>query len=128
MDIASWNASIPLIITLGLGFFGIWFAIRTEALRLRAEMREVRAELKADIREVRTELKADIGEVRIELKADIHNVDGKIDGAFIRVDGKIDGAFVRVSDAEIRQAEMRGAMSVLRAQSHTHETDAPSGD
>ena len=51
MDFSNVSQLAPLIITLGLGFFGIWFAIRTENARLKAELRE-------DIREVERRIDA----------------------------------------------------------------------
>ena len=51
MDFNSLSQLAPLIITLGLGFFGIWFAIRAENSRLKAELRE-------DIRQVERRIDA----------------------------------------------------------------------
>ena len=62
MDAASWNASLPLIITFLLGALALWLAIRIEVdktiVDLRRELREARAELKTDIREVGNKLDA----------------------------------------------------------------------
>ena len=99
MDAANWSASLPLIITFGLGILGLWFAIRTEVAR-------VRAELRAEIREVRTELR---GEIR-------------------RVDHKLDGINVRVSESELEQARQEGMMRILGLQTHTHESKSDPTD
>ena len=100
MDAASWNASLPIIITFLLGILGLWFAIRTEVSR-------VRAELRGEIREVRTELKADIQ----------------------RLDQKLDAMSVRVSEYELEQARQEGMMRILGNQTHTHEsTSDPTDD
>ena len=104
MDAASWNASLPIIITFLLGILGLWFAIRTEVSR-------VRAELRSEIREVRTELRGEIREVRTELKADIQ-----------RLDQKLDAMSVRVSEYELEQARQEGMMRILGNQIHTHES------
>ena len=100
MDAASWGASLPFIITFLLGIFGLWFAIRTEVARVRAEFR-------AEIQESRTELKADIQ----------------------RVDQKLDAMSVRVSEFELEQARQEGMMRILGLQTHTHEPQSdPTAD
>ena len=78
---------------------GLWFAIRTEVAR-------VRAELRAEIREVRTELR---GEIR-------------------GVDHKLDGINVRVSEFDLEQARQEGMMRILGLQTHTHESKSDPTD
>lgn len=97
MDAASWSAALPLIITFALGIFGLWFAIRTEVARVRAEVRD-------ELREVRAELKADIQ--RLEQK----------------FDQKFDAMGVRVSEYELEQARQEGMLAVLGNQAHAHES------
>ena len=110
MDAASWSASLPLIITFGLGILGLWFAIRTEVAR-------VRAELRAEIREVRTELRSEIRGVRTELRGEIRGVDHKLDGIN-----------VRVSEFDLEQARQEGMMRILGLQTHTHESKSDPTD
>lgn len=97
MDAANWGSALPFIITFALGIFGLWFAIRTEVARVRAELRE-------EIREVRTELKGDIQ----------------------RLEQKIDALGVRVSEYDLEQARQEGMIAILGNQSHTHESGSPS--
>ena len=61
MDAAAWNVALLVIIAWGIGVLGLWFAIRTEFARFRAEIR------------------GEIREFRNELKAAIRRVDRKID-------------------------------------------------
>ena len=100
MDAASWNASLPIIITFLLGILGLWFAIRTEVAR-------VRAELRSEIREVRTELKADIQ----------------------RLDLKLDAISVRASEYDPERARQRGMALILGSQTRAPKPNsAPSDD
>ena len=100
MDAASWNASLPLLITFLLGALALWLAIRIEVdktiAELRRELREARAELKTDIREV---------------------------------GGKIDAINVRVSEYELERARQRGMALILGNQTRAHEPkSAPTDD
>ena len=55
-------------------------------------------------------------ETRTELKEEIRAL-----GA------RVDAASERVSDAELEQARMQGVMSVIQAQSHSHDAPPTSG-
>ena len=110
MDAASWNASLPIIITFLLGILGLWLAIRIEVDKTIAEIR-------SEIREFRTELRSEIREVRTELKADIQ-----------RLDQKLDAMSVRVSEYELEQARQEGMMRILGNQAHTHESSSDPTD
>ena len=100
MDAANWNASLPLIITFGLGALALWLAIRIEVDKtiadIRRELREARAELKADIREV---------------------------------GNKIDAMSVRASEYDLERARQRGMALILGNQTRAHEPNsAPTHD
>ena len=110
MDAASWNASLPIIITFLLGALALWLAVRIE-------IDKTIAELRSEIREFRTELRGEIREVRTELKADIQ-----------RLDQKLDAVNVRVSEYELEQARQEGMMRILGNQTHTHESTSDHTD
>ena len=92
MDAASWSASLPFIITFLFGALALWFAIRIEVDKTIAEIRRERRKTRA------------------ELKTEIH-----------KADGKLDAMSARPSESEIKQAELRGAMSILNRQTRARK-------
>ena len=91
MDAAVWSAFSPFIIAFAHGALGFWVAMRIE-------VNKTIAELRSDRREARAESEAN---------SNIREVGGK---PYVMN--------VRVSDAEIRQAERRGAIRILILRSH----------
>ncbi len=95
-------ALISVVSVLAFGFMTISIGLFGIWIGMRNELRESKSEL----RDMRAELMSEIRDVGV----------------------RIDAVSVRVSDAELENARMQGAMSVIQAQSHSHDAPPSAGD